>query len=175
MLEQCGDLWIIDADARCVTTNSEIKSNGRLVMGAGVAKQAVQRYPELDARIAALLKVFGNLPFYFEDIKIISFPTKHNWRDPSDIDLIKNSAEHARWIADAHNLKKVLLTQPGCGLGRLYWPYVRKVIAPILDNRFIIITPEISNASTKMDHPVNSGSTGLPAGFPVRVEWREED
>ena len=175
MLEQRGDLWTIDADARCVTTNSEIKRDGRLVMGAGVAKQAIKRYPDLDARIASLIKVFGNLPFYFADLGIISFPTKNDWRDPSDIDLIRNSAEHAKWIADAHGLKRIVLTRPGCGCGGLYWPHVREVIAPILDNRFTVITPEISDARPEVDYTAHSGSARLPAGFPVHVEWREED
>ena len=48
MIEVFGDMFsnLVSsrADAVCITTNSKLKSNGRAVMGAGVAKIARDKY-----------------------------------------------------------------------------------------------------------------------------------
>jgi O-acetyl-ADP-ribose deacetylase (regulator of RNase III) len=139
VMEINADLWETEADARCVTTNGVVKSGGRLVMGAGVAKQARDRYPGIDKRLGDLVKLFGNTPHYLPDIGVMSFPTKHNWRDESDPALIAASAKAAVLLANAHGLKRIVLTRPGCGLGRLDWREVRELLLPILDDRFIVV------------------------------------
>lgn len=141
MMETTGNLWDAPADARCVTTNSVIKGSGRLVMGAGVARQALRRYPGIDKRLADLIKLFGNQPFFIPEHKIISFPTKGDWRDPSVPELIVKSAQIAVNIADNHNLTAIALSRPGCGCGGLSWDDVHPLIAPILDDRFTVYHP----------------------------------
>lgn len=138
MLEISGNLWDIEADARCITTNGVIKKDGCLVMGAGIAKQAMIRYPGIDKRLGELVKLFGNVPCYLPEINIISFPTKNDWRDDSDLLLIEESARALKLLVDAHNFKRVVMPKPGCGLGKLDWKDVRNILLPILDNRFII-------------------------------------
>lgn len=142
MIEARGNLWDMEADARCVTTNSVIRKDGTLVMGAGIAKQAAIRHPDLPARIASLIRVFGNWPFYFPDLCVMTFPTKEDWRNPSIPELIKDSAQRATWLADAHKLKRILLPRPGCDRGGLDWEDVKLIIAPILDDRFVVCSPE---------------------------------
>lgn len=139
MIELRGDLWGTEADARCVTTNAILKSGGRLVMGAGVARQALGRFPGVDKRLGDLVKLFGNVPHFLPDIGLISFPTKHNWRDDSDIELIESSAKSVVRICCAHGLRRVVLTRPGCGHGNLLWDEVRTVLEPILDDRFTVV------------------------------------
>ena len=60
MREAFGDLWLIDADAKCITTNGFIKKNGEAVMGAGVAKEAAIKYPELPEKLGYSIGVNGN-------------------------------------------------------------------------------------------------------------------
>ncbi len=37
------------------------------------------------------------------------------------------------------HLDKVYLVRPGCGNGQLKWEDVKPLIAPILDDRFIVV------------------------------------
>lgn len=150
MLEQKGNILsqhVLDTyDAVCFTSNGIVKANGELVMGAGIAKAIKDKWPDLPKRFGALVKLEGNIVNYHEqqirydrDIFVVSFPTKHNWRDNSDIDLIKKSAHSLVQLADRLGVwKKVALTRPGCGLGGLSWSEVKKVLSPILDDRFTV-------------------------------------
>ncbi len=143
MIEAIGDLWIYPCNARCVTTNGVVKSNGELVMGKGVALQAARRYIYLPIQAGYKVKTFGNhlFVFQFSGEHIITFPTKHHWRDKSNIALIEASARRLMQAADHFKWDEVAMTRPGCGNGQLLWDDVKKVIAPILDDRFVVLTP----------------------------------
>lgn len=136
-----GNLWNFHgANAPvCFTTNGMIKKNGELVMGKGIALQTKQRYPDVPLRLGQAVKAWGNQPFYFRDHNIISFPTKHDWRQPSDFDLIRESTINLRILTDYYSFGAVYLTPPGCGNGGLNWNEVEPVISPILDERFYIV------------------------------------
>lgn len=72
-------------------------------------------------------------------IRIITFPTKHHWRDESDLELIRTSAEQLIDICEGRGITSCYLTRPGCALGGLDWEsQVRPLLEPILDDRFII-------------------------------------
>ena len=125
----------------CVTTNGMIRKDGRAVMGAGVAKAFRDRYEGLDYTLAKSLRENGNVVSDLgikEGYHIISFPTKNNWKDNSDINLIEQSAKQLVQLADKLNLTTVWLPQPGCTNGHLDWETVKKVIEPYLDDRFIV-------------------------------------
>jgi hypothetical protein len=78
-MKECqGDLWNSGCDYTAVTTNSIIKKNGTLVMGAGVAKQASLRYPGLPRILAEHVRKNGNIPYIVPEYRIVSFPTKYN-------------------------------------------------------------------------------------------------
>ena len=150
MKQVTGDFWKMAryADAICVTTNGIIKNNGELVMGKGIALQFAQRYPGLALKLAAHVSRSGNTPclvaFDLPDQcdLVLSFPTKHNWVNPSSLELIIDSAKLVVEIANDINLKKILLTRPGCGNGGLDWHrQVEPAIRDILDNRFVVVTP----------------------------------
>lgn len=128
--------------AICVTTNGIIKRNGEAVMGAGIAKSVNTRYNV--ARILANhLRANGNIPTdlgIYDGFHILSFPTKNNWRDDSDIELIKNSAKLLVRLADRLKLTKIYTVKPGCNNGHLDWEtQVRPAIENILDDRFTVI------------------------------------
>jgi len=145
MIEIKGNIFDIEADAICVTTNGLTNTKGELIMGKGLALQFKERFPYLPYYFGRNVLEHGNQVFYikhFSDPTIFSFPTKHHWRNPSDINLIKQSAIQLANHVTLLKLKKVLLTRPGTGLGGLLWEQVKPVIESILDDRFYIVSPE---------------------------------
>lgn len=137
-------------EAVCVTTNGIIKADGRAVMGAGIAKQA-NEYFQVDEKLGQYLKEYGNRAFnlgiysrqYINDIayfRLFSLPTKHHWKEDSDITLICKSCEQLMEMCDKFGIEKCYLTPPGCGCGKLnYEITVRPWISMILDDRFIVV------------------------------------
>ena len=57
-----GDLWQFYAvgEVIAIPTNGIVKSNGDAVMGAGLAKDAASRFPDLPKWLGDRLKQFGN-------------------------------------------------------------------------------------------------------------------
>lgn len=141
MQEIQGNIWEIPGKYRVVTTNSQIKQNGRLVMGKGIALQARERYPGLDHALGKLVAACGNHTIVLHDEGLVSFPTKHDWRNRSDIELIRRSALELSHLLHCVLRKEdtVLLPPPGCGNGGLAWEDVRRVIAPLLDDHYIVV------------------------------------
>ncbi len=131
-----GNLWSYDADWKVVTTNGIIKKNGEAVMGRGVARQAKDRFPKLPYRLARHLKTRGNHVAVFEDIKVITFPTKHHWKNPSSLKLIEQSCIE---IASLPYSETFVMPKPGCGLGGLDWEIVRPILEERLDDRFTVL------------------------------------
>ena len=94
------------------------------VMGAGLAKQFANKYPSL----VALYKQScsdGNLSIghcVLEDTeygKFIFFPTKQDWRDPSEIEYIESGLDSiCKCMRYFPNLK-IAFPPLGCGLGGL--------------------------------------------------------
>jgi hypothetical protein len=141
MKELTGNLW----DARpefikCITTNGVVKKNGELVMGAGVALQAKERYPQLPSLLGSYVKTSGNIVYYFEKLNIASFPTKNDWKDKSDIRLIVGSC--VQLSAMLKNFDKyAVLPRPGCSNGGLDWEKeVKPYISGVLSDRVWVIT-----------------------------------
>lgn len=128
-------------DAICFTSNGIIKKNGRLTMGAGVAKAFRDRFFNIDWHAAQGVKKNGNICQVIcndETVNIVAFPTKHHWKNPSDIKLIEKSAKELVTITNKQNWESVALTKPGCSLGGLNWSDIKKLIEPIFDDRFTI-------------------------------------
>ena len=136
-----------DDDAICVTTNGITKSNGEAVMGAGIAKAFAIKYPELPVVLGDKLTKGGNHAYYLlstlgkgNDIfHIFSLPTKHDWRDRSDLVLIKQSCRELMALIDCYEIRHCFFPLPGCGLGGLSEDDVVPVIEQILDDRFVLV------------------------------------
>jgi hypothetical protein len=112
-------------------------------MGAGIAKQVKDKWPALPKFFGDKVRNGGNHVYCALVSKgqyIVSFPTKHHWRDPSDLALIEQSAKELVVLTNDKGWQKVCLTRAGCGLGNLLWGDVKKVIAPILDDRFVVVS-----------------------------------
>ena len=149
MLELVGDLWEAHALGHWVTitTNGVVTRDGRCVMGRGVAKEAATRFPGLPLALGARIREDGHMVHFFPDTRIIAFPVKYHWRDTASLTLIEKSARGmvaklARLVDPLRKIQAIYMVRPGCGNGGLAWSQVRPVIAPILDNRFIVVNRE---------------------------------
>lgn len=153
MLEAVGDLWTYggeDVIARVVTTNGVVRPDGDAVMGAGCALEAKERFPGIDTWLGKMIAKHGNHVFAARPNPakdrpywLITFPTKDDYRKPSDKELIYRSAWELRAVAqrDEGSTSLIILPRVGCGHGGLQWPDISKLIAPILhDERFVAIT-----------------------------------
>jgi len=133
---------IKSADAICFTSNGIIKKDGSLVMGAGVAKAFRNTFVNIDSVAGELVEKNGNIcqiVYRLANLSIVAFPTKHHWRNPSDIELIKKSADELITLANKNNWKQIYLPAPGVNNGGLSWDNdVKPLLIKKLDDRFII-------------------------------------
>jgi len=146
MIEIDGNIWNfykIDKEAYiCVTTNGLVKKTGECVMGAGVALEAKNRFNKLPFELGSSINKNGNNVYMFEKYRIFTYPTKHNWYENSDINLIEKSAHQLLKYINHFNIPRVYLPRPGCGNGKLKWKDVKPVIEKILDDRILIVSKE---------------------------------
>jgi O-acetyl-ADP-ribose deacetylase (regulator of RNase III) len=145
-----GDMWSIRADAYCIPTNSTLNGRGRAVMGAGVAKDARDRFPGADSYLGLALAANGHCTQVIGEfvsfasklmpVVLVSFPTKTDWWKPSTAELIAKSAVELMDLVDREGWERVLLPKPGCGKGGLNWEYqVRPILEDILDARVTVV------------------------------------
>lgn len=144
MLEITGNMWDLPSTyALCVLTNGVVTPFGENVMGAGVAKEARERWPDFPKMVGHSILVGGNHvhAYVLGTREIFTFPTKNRWTEKSTVDLVRRSTFE---LVDACNefliTSYVALPRPGCGYGGLLWEDVEPVIKDILDDRFHVIT-----------------------------------
>ena len=145
MVEVTGNLWTFPADVRVITTNGAVKKDGCCVMGRGCALEAKTMYPGIDKVLGQHITHKGNIVSILREDgaeTIVSFPVKHHWREEADPKLIEVSARTLSAFADLHGWQVIVMPRPGCGNGRLRWDNIRQLLAPILDDRFHVITFE---------------------------------
>ena len=149
MKEAFGDLWKFHRQGHwvAITTNGVINRAGKLVMGRGTAAQAKVLFPNIDQTLADVIRRRGNVPVFLHRLRIATFPVKHHWYQPADLDLIRDSATTIQqtWgynIPGVESDTPLYIPRPGCGNGRLEWSDVKPVIEEILDDRFIIVERE---------------------------------
>lgn len=146
MQQKVINLWadLGEPALRFITTNGYVKTNGEAVMGRGCAREARDRYPGIAARLGRAIARSGNHVHGIDhDLylgPILSFPVKHRWDEPADPELIVRSAYEAVAAFDRYGVDTALLPRPGCGNGRLSWSQIEPLIAPILDDRFTVVS-----------------------------------
>lgn len=153
MKEINADLWDLTGGLICITTNGFVKKNGEAVLGAGCAKEAVQRFPEFPRILGSKLKQFGNKVFYIPEFNLFTFPVKHNWWEDADIELIKKSCtqlvDKVKGMNNAFPTgTPIYLPQPGCGNGRLKWEFVREQIKDLLPDWVVIVDFPITSETS---------------------------
>lgn len=140
MKEEVGDLWTYPSQYIAITTNGIVSDlTNELIMGKGVALKAKELFPELPKILGKYVSTYGNRAFIVKEHKIITFPTKYHWRDNSSLLLIEKSAKEVVEIVDKYKIQSIACPRFGCGNGGLDWKTVKKWVANILDDRFIIV------------------------------------
>lgn len=138
------DIWNFREKEYCVviTTNGCIKEDGKAVMGRGIAGQAKKLFKGLDSALGTLLKKHGNEVFFFERQKLITLPTKTNWKSKSDLQLISRSCQKLAKLLKSNENIKVAMPKPGCGNGGRTWEEVAPIVYKHLNeysNRIVIV------------------------------------
>jgi hypothetical protein len=148
IIEASHDIWDLHDDGYwiCITTNGMTKNNGEAVMGKGIALEAAQRFPDLPMELGRILDTRGNIPYSFPRYRIVTFPTKHDWRKKSDLSLIVESYKiiasdksRASWQTKSKG-GILCIPRPGCGNGGLEWSVVRAALLPHWDIKTVIVS-----------------------------------
>lgn len=138
------NIWVFHPDYYVVVpTNGVVRQSGRAVMGAGLARQAKDRFDGLDKKLGAKLNRYGNHVYAFEDERVITFPTKDHYKDDSDLGLIQDELARLIQFADKQGFddERIAVPQLGCGLGGLSWDVIRPLLKRRLDGRFLLVSP----------------------------------
>jgi hypothetical protein len=138
MLEIKGNIWDFQKENYvAVTTNGIVCKDGTAVMGRGTARQAAERYPTLARELGRMLQRQGNNVYIWHRWRLVTFPTKEDWRKSSDLRLIEKGC---RQLTSLWNFGTLYMCRPGVGYGGLKWEEVKPVLEKFLDDRFVVVT-----------------------------------
>jgi hypothetical protein len=156
MKQESGDLWTWNREGRWVviTTNIGWKKDGTNPMGAGVARAAVERYPDLALWYGKRCQKYRTKTAVaaYEEGKLFLFPTKPldeerpwmSWQQDSSLELIERSCKQLIKLVDVLTKRGKFITRiglplPGCGNGNLTPRRVLPIVSNILDDRFVLL------------------------------------
>jgi len=131
--------WII------VPTNGAVKKDGSNAMGRGVAWQANKLFKGFANAVGNLITKNGNNVYLFERQKLITFPTKNNWKGESDLELIEKSCKQLKAFRTKLSLiDKFTMPKVGCGNGKLDWdkdvfPIINAYFGDLMDTEFMVV------------------------------------
>jgi O-acetyl-ADP-ribose deacetylase (regulator of RNase III) len=113
------------------------------VMGKGIALQFKKAFPENFKKYAEACKKgeidIGKLLVTKEHTLsgkkiIINFPTKKDWRKPSEYEYIEKGLDELIKIIEEYKIKSIALPPLGAGSGGLVWEKVKTIIEEKLNN-----------------------------------------
>lgn len=142
MITYCrGNILLSDSQAIVIPVNL------LGVAGAGLAKQWAKADPDAAHAYKKLCK--SNL-VGMGQVSLLSrwilFPTKDDWRNPSQIDHILAGLIDLRLRNYTWRLTSIAIPALGCGLGSLEWTQVRTlmetVLSPLTDTQINIYPPQ---------------------------------
>ena len=151
MIEIKGDIWeYYDKDNWIVIpTNMRTDRFERAIMGVGLALDARKRFPDLSKVYGKHLLTIPREIFLYK--RMFMSPTKVKPKDDSKYEVIADSAKRLADIgiswskfeqANRLNMSNIYLPRVGCGCGKLIWKDVKKILEPILDDRFIVVSKQ---------------------------------
>lgn len=140
------DLWISRDSLILTSGNSFITKKGKLVMGRGAAKQARNKFPDLDWYLGNYIySTCGHLGFYGVALDINQangvFQTKFHFKNNSTLEIIKQSVYVLNMFLESYPNLTVSMNYPGIGLGNLNEEQVYPVIVN-LSNRVTVYRGE---------------------------------
>ena len=122
-----GNIFSSSAKAIVITVNCEG------VMGAGIALDAKNRWPEIYDLYSKKCELNG---FHVGEImwadsmskKVALFPSKKLWRAPSKLSYLEDGLDTLRNDIDQKSITSIALPQLGCSNGGLTWSEVKPLI-----------------------------------------------
>lgn len=144
MIEKTGNMLDHrnEADHLLVTTNSIIKDNGCLVMGAGAALAVKLKAKGIDKAFGSYVKshggsggLIGCVPRVFYMFGM--FQTKYHYGDNSPLELIIFSTQMLKEYAERNPKEIFYLNFPGINHGHLKVEDVYPIIRILPDNVYI--------------------------------------
>ena len=126
------------------------------VMGKGIALQFKNQFPDNDKRYQKACKTgeiaIGKLfvtrqSTIFGEKIIINFPTKNDWRKPSEYSYIQAGLDDLVRVIEEYHISSIAIPPLGAGNGGLNWVKVRGMIEQRLANLEIDITVYEPNAA----------------------------
>ncbi|WP_216891750.1 macro domain-containing protein [Pseudomonas putida] len=155
-----GDFFEFDADIMVNTVNCVG------VMGAGVALAFKKRFPEMfddyveKCRSGTIRPGFPSVwiqkDMISKEVEIINFPTKDNWKNPSEYHYIDDGLKWLSVYLKDKSGKVVTLPALGCGHGGLNWDRVRSMISERLQSspaRIYVFEPSDSVKAGRVKEP----------------------
>jgi len=124
-----GSIFDTEAEALVNPVNCEG------VMGAGLAFQFKQKYPEnflayWSVCRAGMLRPGKVLVLRIKDQYIVNFPTKDQWRNDAKIEYIESGLVDLRSEMSDRRINSIAFPKLGCGLGNLRW----STVLPLIEN-----------------------------------------
>lgn len=154
MREQIGNIWTWHQEGRwiVITTNIGWKKDGSNPMGAGIAKQAAERFEGLPEWYGKKCRKYreNTAVQVYRDGRLILFPTKAldidrpwmSWKQDSSLDLIRRSTKQLSAmidILDDEIFGDIGVPLVGCQNGNLRRKDVIPILQKYLDDRFVLI------------------------------------
>lgn len=98
------------------SSNGSLKKDGSNVMGKGIGNSIFSMMPTIAKALGNMIKEGGNECYSFKimNFVFISFPTKHNYWEDEDIELIRKSANKLKTSIDdfVKGDEKILMEYP---------------------------------------------------------------
>lgn len=144
MEEVQGNIWDWHDQGHyiAIPTNGCVNARGQAIMGCGLALQAKRLYRELPKELAERLGKHGNKCFVFPKMRLVTIPTKDDYRADSSLPQIIRSCIQLDDLMEEYNIPILYIPRLGCGAGRLVWDDVKPVVEGcILRSLVVAVTP----------------------------------
>ena len=150
------------------------------VMGAGLALQFKNRYPELFIDYKSRCDrnaVQPGVPYLFENekVQILNFPTKRHWKENSRLEDIEAGLKYLAKNYNEMGIGSLALPPLGCGLGGLNWLDVKALmvenLSDLIDLEVFVYeasdakTTTITNSKDGSNSPINSDGLAAQASL----------
>lgn len=132
--ETTGDIFKSGCDVITIPVN--LKG----VMGKGLAKTFANRFPEFVSlyktaiRDGYLRKNVSCLIAY-KGHRFLMFPTKDDWRNPSDVDDIRSTLVNLKKSLKTLKIHSLALPALGCGCGGVDYSEIKKLVLEVMEGQ----------------------------------------